>query len=153
VQDALGRRDAARNPSTYIRFAERYPETDFLDTVVRRTGCGLLLDINNVYISARNHGTSAQDYLDRLPLARVQEIHLGGHNEQSDDAGAPLLIDAHGTPVADPVWALYAGVIERAGPLPTLIEWDNDIPPWPVLAGEARAAASVLERAGRGQAV
>jgi uncharacterized protein (UPF0276 family) len=147
LQDTLGRQMLLENPSTYVRFAgSTIPETEFLDAVARRTGCGLLLDVNNVFVSARNHGESAENYLDRFPLAWVREIHLGGHDEQRDDAGAPLLIDAHGTPVADPVWALYTDVIARIGAVATLIEWDNDVPAWPVLAREARTAAGILDR-------
>ena len=153
VQAALNRQMLLENPSTYVAFAESsIPEHEFLDEIARRTGCGLLLDVNNVFVSARNHATSAAAYLDAFPLARVKEIHLGGHDAQSDDLGAPLLIDAHGSPVADPVWALYESVIARAGPLPTLIEWDNDVPDWPVLAGEARAAQNILDRAARSRA-
>ena len=148
VQAALGREMLLENPSTYLQFSgSEIPETEFLAEISRRTGCGLLLDINNVFVQAKNHGTRPQDYLDAFPLARVKEIHLGGHDEQSDDSGAPLLIDAHGSPVADPVWALYEGVIARTGPLPTLIEWDNDVPAWPALAAEARRAKTLLDRA------
>jgi uncharacterized protein (UPF0276 family) len=147
VQHTLDRQMLLENPSTYVRFAEStIPETEFLEAVARRTGCGLLLDVNNVFVSARNHGQSAERYLERFPLTWVREIHLGGHGEQSDEAGAPLLIDAHGTAVADPVWALYASVIARTGAVATLIEWDNDVPPWPVLAREARTAADIIDR-------
>jgi uncharacterized protein (UPF0276 family) len=147
VQDTLDRQVLLENPSTYIRFAEStIPEAEFLGAIAHRTGCGLLLDINNVFVSARNHGTSAERYLDRFPLAQVREVHLGGHDEQCDDAGAPLLVDSHGAAVCSQVWDLYAGVIARTGALPTLIEWDNDVPAWPVLAREARAAAAVLQR-------
>ncbi len=147
VQTALGRVMLLENPSTYVRFAtSMIPEVDFLRAVSDRTGCGLLLDINNVFVSAKNHGTNAYAYLAEFPLDRVAEIHLGGHDENRDDAGAPLLIDAHGTPVADPVWALFDHVVTRTGPLPTLIEWDNDVPEWPVLLAEAQAATSVLAR-------
>ena len=116
VQTALGRQMLLENPSTYVRFAEStIPEVDFLAELARRTGCGLLLDVNNVFVSAKNHGTDPRSYLDAFPLDRVKEIHLGGHDEETDDAGAPLLIDAHGSPVADEVWALYADVIARTG--------------------------------------
>ena len=153
VQHALNRQMLLENPSTYIQFANStIPETEFLSEIVRRTGCGLLLDINNVFVQAKNHGTSAEDYLSTFPLARVKEIHLGGHEEQTDDTGAPLLIDAHGSPVTDDVWSLYADVIATTGPLPTLIEWDNDVPAWPVLANEARAAAAILKRAAHSKA-
>jgi uncharacterized protein (UPF0276 family) len=153
VQDTLRREMLLENPSTYLLFEESdIPETEFLSEISRRTGCGLLLDVNNVFVQAKNHGTSAEAYLDAFPLARVKEIHLGGHDEQSDDAGAPLLIDAHGSPVADPVWALFSRVIEAAGPLPTLIEWDNDVPDFATLADEAAAAGRILARATRRKA-
>lgn len=145
VQEALGRRMLLENPSTYILFEQStIPETDFLTEVVRRTGCGLLLDINNVFVSATNHRTDPLAYLAAFPLGAVGEIHLGGHSAEELPSG-PLLIDAHGTPVADPVWALYAAVLARTGPLPTLIEWDNDVPEWPVLLNEAARAQSVLD--------
>lgn len=147
IQTVLKRQLLLENPSTYVAFAQStFSETDFLREVVRRTGCGLLLDINNVFVSASNHGTDPYSYLAGFPLDRVRQIHLGGHAVQSDDTGAPLLIDDHGSAVADPVWALYESVIARAGPLPTLIEWDNDVPAWPVLAAEARAAAAIMAR-------
>lgn len=153
VQDALRREMLLENPSTYLQFEESgIPETDFLAEISHRTGCGLLLDVNNVFVQAQNHGTSPERYLDAFPLARVKEIHLGGHDEQSDEIGAPLLIDAHGSPVADPVWSLYARVIEAAGPLPTLIEWDNDVPDFATLADEAAAAGRVLARAAKRKA-
>jgi uncharacterized protein (UPF0276 family) len=148
TQEFLGRQMLLENPSTYVCFAEsEMSETEFIAEVSRRTGCGLLLDVNNVFVSAQNHGLDPQAYLTAFPLARVKEIHLGGHDAQTDDSGAPLLIDAHGSPVADPVWTLYESVIARTGPLPTLIEWDNDVPAWPVLAAEAARADSVLARA------
>jgi uncharacterized protein (UPF0276 family) len=149
VQDTLQREMLLENPSTYLQFEESdIPETEFLAEISRRTGCGLLLDVNNVFVQAKNHDTSAEAYLAAFPLGRVKEIHLGGHDEQTDDAGAPLLIDAHGAPVADPVWQLYANVIAAAGPLPTLIEWDNDVPDFATLADEAAAAGRILTRAG-----
>jgi uncharacterized protein len=144
VQDVLGRRMLLENPSTYVLFDQStIPETDFLAEVVRRTGCGLLLDVNNVFVSATNHQTDAMAYLATFPLQAVGEIHLGGHGEEELPSG-PLLIDAHGSPVADPVWALYAAVLDRTGPIPTLIEWDNDVPSWPVLLAEATRAQSIL---------
>ena len=112
VQTVLGRQMLLENPSTYIRFSEStIAEVEFLAEVSKRTGCGLLLDINNVFVSAKNHGTQPLPYLDSFPLDRVKEIHLGGHHEETDDAGAPLLIDAHGSPVSTAVWVLYAHVI------------------------------------------
>ncbi|RXF68519.1 MNIO family bufferin maturase [Hansschlegelia zhihuaiae] len=150
TQEALGRRMLLENPATYVTFAEsEIPETEFLAEIARRTGCGLLLDVNNVFVSATNHGTDALAYLDRFPLAEVGEIHLAGHDAQSDEAGRPLLIDSHGSPVADPVWALYAQVLERVGPVASLIEWDNDVPDLPTLAAEAARAQSMLDRAAR----
>jgi len=154
VQTTLGRQMLLENPSTYVQFAEStIPEVEFLTEISNRTGCGLLLDVNNVFVQARNHGIDPCDYLGRFPLDRVEEIHLGGHDEQVDDVGAPLLIDAHGTPVAEPVWALYDEVIARTGPIATLIEWDNDVPAWPVLRAEALGAKAILDRTARACAV
>jgi uncharacterized protein (UPF0276 family) len=148
VQTALGRQMLLENPSSYIGFSEStIPEADFLAELSRRTGCGLLLDINNVFVSAKNLGTRPLAYLDRFPLDRVREIHLGGHDEDVDVAGTPLLIDAHGSPVAGAVWTLYADVIDRTGALPTLIEWDNHVPDWPTLRAEAVAAQDILSGA------
>jgi uncharacterized protein len=153
VQTTLGRQMLLENPSTYVQFAEStIPEVEFLKEVSNQTGCGLLLDINNVFVQAKNHGTGPHDYLDRFPLDRVTEIHLAGHDEQVDDTGAPLLIDAHGTPVAEPVWGLYCKVIARTGPIATLIEWDNNVPALPVLRAEALAARAILDRTSRASA-
>ncbi len=149
VQEAIGRPILLENPSTYVLFQElTMTETDFIRAVARRTGCGLLLDVNNVFVSATNHGFSALDYLFDFPLGLVGEIHLAGHAEQSDDEGAPLLIDSHDRPVANPVWALFERVVAQAGPIPTLIEWDSEIPEWPRLTAEAAAAQEILDRAG-----
>ena len=146
VQDALDCRMLLENPSTYVLFEQStWAETDFLAEIARRTGCGLLLDVNNVFVSATNHRTDPRAYLDAFPMAAVGEIHLGGHAEESLPSG-PLLIDAHGTPVADPVWTLYAEVIARHGARPTLIEWDNDVPPFATLAAEAARAAGILRQ-------
>jgi uncharacterized protein (UPF0276 family) len=145
VQDFLGRRILIENPSTYVRFdAADMDEVAFLDALARRTGCGLLLDVNNVYVSAVNHGFDAVAYVDAFPMDHVGEIHLAGHAEAMDDAGAPLLIDAHDRAVRREVWTLYENAVRRAGPKPTLIEWDNDIPAWPVLFAEARRAERVM---------
>ncbi len=147
MQEAIRRPILLENPSAYLAFAETtMSETDFIRSVSARTGCGLLLDINNVFVSATNHGFSALDYLADFPLSRVGEIHLAGHDEQADDDGAPLLIDSHDGPVADAVWKLYEIVIARCGPVPTLIEWDSNIPDWPVLQAEAAAAQAILDR-------
>lgn len=145
VQDHVGRRMLLENPSVYLDFTEsNLDEIDFLTEVARRTGCGLLLDVNNVYVSCTNRQTAWNDYIDRFPLHLVGEIHLGGHDEDCDDAGAPLLIDAHGSEVADPVWQLYARTIAKGGAKPTLIEWDNDVPEWAVLTAEAVRAERIL---------
>lgn len=147
VQEALGRPMLLENPSTYVLFAQStIPESEFLAEVARRTGCGLLLDVNNVFVSATNHRTDPLAYLDAFPLGAVGEIHLGGFLEEALPSG-PLLIDAHGAPVADPVWELFAAVLARTGPLPTLIEWDNDVPPFGTLLREAERAGTALDRA------
>ncbi len=148
VQETLGRRMLLENPSTYLAFAESdMPETEFLAEIARRTGCGLLLDVNNVFVSCMNQRMDPRAYLAAFPVAAVGEIHLGGHDEDTDDHNAPLLIDSHGRAVANPVWTLYAEVITAHGPKPTLIEWDTDVPGWPVLAAEAQRAADVLQGA------
>ncbi len=145
TQDVLGRRMLLENPSTYVRFPEStIGEVDFLAAIVARTGCGLLLDVNNVFVSAQNHGTNAWSYLADFPFEAVGEIHLGGHDADRDETGAPLLIDAHGSPVADPVWSLFAEVVARHGPRPSLVEWDNDVPEWPVLRDEVERALSIV---------
>ncbi|MCB1476216.1 MAG: DUF692 domain-containing protein [Rhodobiaceae bacterium] len=147
VQAAIKRPMLLENPSTYVRFAgSEMDEVEFLEGIARQSGCGLLLDVNNVYVSATNHAYDAHGYIDRFPVDLVGEIHLGGHSRDEDDAGEPLLIDDHGSAVADPVWALYAHAIGRAGAVPTLIEWDNDIPAWPVLQDEAAAAEALMRR-------
>lgn len=148
VQAVLGRRILLENPATYLCFAQStIPEPAFLAAVAQRTGCGLLLDVNNVFVSCTNHGTDPRAWLADFPLHRVGEIHLAGHEAESLPSG-PLLIDSHGAPVAEPVWALYAEVIAQAGPLPTLVEWDNDLPEWPVLAAEAARAGAILAAGG-----
>jgi uncharacterized protein len=145
VQDRLGRRMLLENPSTYLAFAEtEMSEIEFLAGIARRTGCGLLLDVNNVFVSCTNQQTDPLAYIDTFPLDLVGEIHLGGHDEDADEHGAPLLIDSHGAEVVDPVWALYARTIDKGGARATLIEWDNDVPDWPVLEAEAARAAAVL---------
>jgi uncharacterized protein (UPF0276 family) len=147
VQDVLGRRMLLENPSSYLAFAEStWSETDFLAEIVRRTGCGLLLDVNNVFVSATNLDYSPQGYIDAYPIAAVGEIHLGGHDEDEDDHGALLLIDSHGREVVDPVWALLDYTLAKSGPKPVLVEWDTDVPDWPVLAEEARRAENALAR-------
>jgi uncharacterized protein len=147
VQERLGRRMLLENPATYVEFeASTMAEADFIAEVVARTGCGLLLDVNNAYVSCINHQRDARAYLRALPLAAVGEIHLAGHAREVDVAGAPLLIDSHGAPVAEAVWALYDFAISLTGPQPTLIERDNDLPEFPVLAAEARQAEVIMAR-------
>jgi uncharacterized protein len=145
VQTTLKRAMLLENPSTYVAFAETtMSETEFLREIVRRTGCGLLLDVNNIFVGATNHGFDPYRYLADFPLASVGEIHLAGCADDRDDAGFPLLIDAHDSPVRDAVWPLYAEAIRRLGPTPTLIEWDNDVPAWPALFEEARRAQRAM---------
>lgn len=148
AQTVLGRRLLLENPATYVRFSQSIiPETEFLAEITRATGCGLLLDINNVFVSACNHAFDASAYLAAFPLEHVGEIHLAGHFRSLDAAGAPLIIDAHDSPIVADVFALFESVIARAGPLPVLIEWDNDVPEWPVLLAEALAAQHCLDQA------
>ena len=147
VQSALGRQMLLENPSTYVLFDQcEMSETEFITQIAGRTGCGLLLDVNNVFVSATNHGYAPKDYLDSFPLGRVREIHLAGHATEEDSYGNPLLIDAHDRPVADAVWSLYRSVVGVTGALPTLIEWDNDVPEWPVLVSQIAAANDILKQ-------
>jgi len=141
VQTALGRRILIENPATYLRFTDdEMSEAGFLRELVAASGCGLLLDINNVYVSAVNHGLDAHEYLATLPLASVGEIHLAGHARQTDTAGRTLLIDSHDAPVDAAVWSLYEHCLTLTGPLPTLIEWDGRLPAWEILQSEAAQA-------------
>jgi uncharacterized protein (UPF0276 family) len=143
TQDALGRRVLVENPSGYLRFHHStIPEPEFLAELTRRTGCGLLCDVNNVHVSAHNLGFDANAYLDALPAQAVGELHLAGH-AVNDAAGRAILIDDHGSPVADAVWALYARAVARFGEVPALVEWDTEIPALDVLIAEARAADRV----------
>jgi uncharacterized protein (UPF0276 family) len=147
VQDTLQRPILLENPSTYLQCeAAQHAEADFLTEVVRRSGCGLLLDVNNAYVSCRNHGRDVRAYLAALPLHAVGEIHLAGHAALEDADGGVLLIDDHGSPVADAVWSLYREVLARTGPRPTLIEWDTDVPGYPVLRAQAALADHHLQR-------
>jgi len=144
VQEALGRQTLLENPSSYLTFAQStYSETDFLAEVVRRTGCGLLLDVNNVFISSVNLGYAPEAYIDAYPTHAVGEIHVGGHDHDSD-GDAPLLIDSHGAPTDAAVWDLLSYALARTGPMPVLVEWDNDVPDWPTLRAEAQRAAMAL---------
>ncbi len=146
VQQALGRRMLLENPSTYVLFSEStIAETDFLAHVVQRTGCGLLLDVNNVMVSCVNHRVDPYTYVDRFPVDDVGEIHLAGYDETVDGAGDRLLIDAHASRVGPDVWALFRHALERTGPRPTLVEWDNDVPAFDVLADEAALVDAVID--------
>ncbi len=141
VQDFLGREILVENVSSYLTFPETtIPEYEFVVAVAARTGCGLLVDVNNIYVNARNHGIDADAYLAAIPPAMVAEIHLAGF-----DASGPCLIDTHGAPVAPEVWSLYERALRLFGRVPTLIEWDTDIPEFAVLQREAATAQSYLE--------
>jgi uncharacterized protein (UPF0276 family) len=159
VQDTLGRTYLLENPSTYVSFStSTMSEGEFLNEIVARTGCRLLCDVSNVYLSAHNMRYDAYEYIDSLSADVIGELHLGGFTPEPDDSScdAQLLIDTHATPVADPVWELYAYTIGRFGPKPTLIEWDNDIPPLSTLLAEAARAEAVSSAANsreRGHAV
>ncbi|GAB5374826.1 MAG: DUF692 domain-containing protein [Acuticoccus sp.] len=149
VQNALGRTMLLENPSSYMAFeASTMDEISFIRRVVAATGCGLILDVNNVFVSATNLGFTAEGYIAAFPMESVAEIHLAGHAEDTNAAGAPLLIDAHDRAVAPSVWSLYGAVVERIGhAVPTLIEWDNDVPDFPTLAAEAARADAVAAEA------
>jgi len=153
MQDALGRPILVENPSTYLEYSHStIGEAEFLAELVRRTGCGLLLDVNNVFVSAGNHGYDATSYLAAVPVDAVGEIHLAGHSTRDID-GVLLRIDDHGSAVADPVWALYEAALARLGPVPTLIEWDSAIPALAVLVDEAaKAGRRLAATAERGDA-
>jgi uncharacterized protein (UPF0276 family) len=145
VQDTLRMRMLLENPSTYVAFgASSISETDFLRAVAQRTGCGLLLDINNVHVSAVNHGFDAGAFIDAFPIQHIGQFHLAGFAEDRDSSGARLLIDDHGRPVADAVWELYRRALARGCLAPTLIEWDNNVPPFAVLADEVARARSLM---------
>lgn len=147
VQERVGRQMLLENPSSYLAFdSSTLSETDFLGELAHRTGCGLLLDVNNVFISATNLGMSAEEYIDAYPLAEIGEIHVGGHDTDGDDHGRLLLIDSHARPVIDPVWSLLERTLARTGAKPVLVEWDTDVPEWSVLRSEATRAAEALAR-------
>ena len=145
VQDALGRQMLIENVSSYLQFAHsRIDEWDFLAELARRSGCGLLLDVNNVYVSAMNHGFDALRFLDGIPRESVQEMHLAGHSIHTV-GGQEIRIDTHSAPVCEEVWSLYSAALERFGPVPALIEWDSEIPALDVLVAEAHKADRMLE--------
>ena len=147
AQEAFGRQILVENPSSYVTFeSSTMAEWEFMAEVAARTGCGLLLDVNNIHVSAHNHAFDAARYLDHVPLDKVREVHLAGHFIQQFDEGT-ILIDDHGAPVADAVWALFREALARLGPVPTLIEWDTKLPELPVLLNEARKAQLMLDHA------
>jgi uncharacterized protein len=144
-QQALRRRILVENPSSYLLFRHStIPECEFVAAVARRTGCGILCDINNIFVSAANHGWDSRAYLAALPPAEINELHLAGHAVKSLSDGALLRIDDHGSHVDPAVWALFRDAVLRFGPVPTLIEWDTDIPPLEVLVEEADRASAIL---------
>jgi uncharacterized protein len=154
VQAELARQMLLENPSTYVKFSNStYSEVDFIAEVVKRTGCGLLLDVNNVFVASTNQQWEPTQYLDSFPLTKVQEIHLAGYTKEADEHGHPLLIDSHDCPVSTIVWALFERVIRSTGPLPTLIEWDAALPQWTVLHAEAQRADSLLRDVTREAAI
>lgn len=145
VQETLGRQMLLENPSTYVAFVEStYSELEFIAEVAQRTGCALLLDVNNAYVASTNQGWDPERYIQQFPLAHVRQIHLAGHARDADELGRPLLIDSHDRPVCEIVWYLYDQAIRRLGPTPTLIEWDQNLPSWPQLKAEAERADSIL---------
>jgi uncharacterized protein (UPF0276 family) len=149
AQDVLGRQLAIENPSSYLRFrASRIPEPEFLRELARTTGCALLCDVNNAYVTAMNFGDDAQRYIDALPADAVAEIHLAGHAVNDAD-GTTILVDDHGSAVSEAVWQLYRHALTRFGAVPTLIEWDTNVPALDVLLAEAMTAAGHLARATR----
>jgi uncharacterized protein (UPF0276 family) len=148
MQSVLKQRILVENPSTYLRFRHSViPEWEFMTAVAQRTGCGLLCDVNNIYVSAHNHGWDASAYLAALLPAAIGEIHLAGHSLRELPGGGALRIDDHGSRVCAGVWALYEEALARFGPVPTLIEWDNDVPPLDVLVAEAARADALLTHA------
>ena len=145
AQDVLGRRLLIENPSSYLRFRHSaIPEWEFIAAVAQRTGCGILCDVNNIYVSGCNLGFDPQRYLAALPPDRIGEIHLAGHTLRRFDGGRSIRIDDHGSRVCAAVWALYRDAVARFGRVPTLIEWDTDVPPLDVLLDEAAKADRIL---------
>jgi hypothetical protein len=143
AQEMLGRWLLIENPSSYLRFRHStIPEAEFLTETARRTGCGILCDVNNIYVSATNFGFDPITYIDALPAAAVGEIHLAGHCAAED---VDVLIDDHGSRVAQPVWELYVEALRRIGAVPALIEWDTNIPPLEILLDEARHAQELAD--------
>jgi hypothetical protein len=146
MQSTLRRKILVENPSTYVQFRHStIPEWEFMAAVATRTGCGILCDINNIFVSAKNHDWDASAYVAALPAEAIGEIHLAGHSVRQLADGGSLRIDDHRSCVADEVWSLYADALRRFGPMPTLIEWDNNIPPLEVLVAQARRADSLID--------
>lgn len=142
AQEYLGRRLLIENPASYLGFkGGEFTEWEFINEVISRTDCDLLVDINNIYVSAVNHGFETSTYLEAIPKERVKQIHLAGYEEHDS-----YLFDTHGYRVHPPVWELYENAIERFGPIPTLIEWDTDIPEFDVLVEEANKAEQILRK-------
>ena len=145
TQNVLKRQILVENPSSYLRFCHStIPEWEFLAALATHTGCGILCDVNNIYVSAANHGWRAADYLAALPPSAIGEIHLAGHSVRKLDGGRTLRIDDHGSRVIPEVWQLYSDALSRFGPVPTLIEWDTNVPPLEILLDEATRAESLL---------
>ena len=145
AQERLGRRILIENPSSYLRFRHStMPEWEFIGAIAARTGCGILCDVNNIFVSACNHGFDARRYLHALPGERICEIHLAGHRLRTLEDGRSIRIDDHSSPVCDEVWQLYALAVDLFGQVPALIEWDTDVPPLPVLLEEAAKAQSIM---------
>jgi uncharacterized protein (UPF0276 family) len=152
VQKALGQQILLENPSTYLAFAEStYSEPEFISQIAQRTGCGLLFDVNNLYVSCTNQEWDPATYIRDYPLHLVQEIHLAGHKRDRDERNRPLLIDTHDRLVHADVWTLFEYVVGQLGPTPTLIEWDANIPAWPELEAEARRADAILSEVSAGE--
>ena len=152
TQTTLQRRILIENPSTYLQFQHStIPEWEFMAAVAQRSGCGILCDVNNIYVSASNHGWNPQAYLEALPVSAVGEIHLAGHAVRTLDDGSVLRIDDHGARVAAEVWALYRQALRCFGATPTLIEWDTDIPAFDVLLDEAAQASALMRGLAPGQ--
>ncbi|WP_018268513.1 MNIO family bufferin maturase [Methylosinus sp. LW4] len=148
IQNFLGRQILLENPATYLSFAEtELSEPELLAEIADRSGCGLLLDVENIYVTATNKGFEAADYLSRFAFAPVREIHLAGHFETRGARGEPFALDAHCAPVAEAVWALFSRALAQTGPVATLVEWDNETPEWAALAREAQRAQSILDGA------
>ena len=146
VQDTLGRQYLVENPSSYVGFSNStMTEVEFLSELVHRTGCRLLCDVSNIYLSAHNLGFDRDRYVAEFPADAIAELHLGGFTPEPEEGGGEVLIDTHGSRIAEPVWSFYARALERFGPKPTLIEWDNDVPTLDVILAEAARADAVAQ--------